>query len=191
MYIYPYFFCVLFIQLLAWIPFSIFRWILVFYVTKLKTDRTEYGNLLETMETLFADDDYTNNVSNSSIVALLEINGDLTVDRLKRVVNKMLEIKEKDAVRYAKLQQYPENIMGYWFWRNEHDFKLEDHLQTLNVADLVSGENWNVETISKMHYKILNNKWPKLKSPWEIILLKNVSSLPHQVIYFILFGKFV
>lgn len=73
------------LQVIFWIPFVFIRW-LVIVLVKFRSDTNQIGNMLDTWETLLADDDFNNNTSNFTLVKVLALNGILTVQNLRKSV---------------------------------------------------------------------------------------------------------
>ncbi|CAL8087566.1 unnamed protein product [Orchesella dallaii] len=154
-------------------------WFIIFLVVRqtvillAKIYRSDFGNILPPLDTLMGEEDYTINTPKTSLVCTLKLKGDLSGQELCTLFNRtVLEatIKtssqpKKTVPRYPELKQCQVDFMGYKFWKNDTNFKLETHIfeQKFQTTDL----------ISNIHEEALNKLYKRKQSPWEIIVIRN------------------
>lgn len=153
------------IILLLWPPCLLYRKLVIIAAKLLRKD---LGSILNSNGILLADEDYVKNPSNCSVVAVLRIDGNLTLHTVHTLVAENIvraKIKDTNKLRYPELQCYPKNYMGYPFWKKDSYFALENHITEYLGTSVVP--------ISKIHQEMLNSKFPRNQSPWQLTIFQN------------------
>lgn len=126
---------------------------------------------------LVADDDLYGIPSNT--VALFVLNGQVTVDNLRRLMYENIISKQNAAGKllYPQLQQFPVRCCKFMFWVWDEDFNIEAHVRLHRVvSDTDENKVWNETDILKLQANLLRKQWMRNKSLWELELVPNYST---------------
>ncbi|CAL8128729.1 unnamed protein product [Orchesella dallaii] len=155
------------LQIILWLPSYIYRCLVLQLVKILRPD---LGPILDPIATLI-DENYSENKANCSIICVLKIGGDLTLQQARNIFStnvmqaKILTAKGNFVLRYPELAQCQVRYMGYTFWKQEIGFQIKNHVW--------EEQNLKAERISEIHEKMLNKTYTEEKSPWELIIIRN------------------
>jgi len=137
--------------------------------TKLaKLFRPEFGKILTTLSTNFSNDRLYTHSECFSIV-IHTIKGHLPVSNLQNLfVTRALDSWLPDgSLRYPELKQYPYKWMGFYFWKPESDFNIQEHIYQLPQKH---DEHLTRQDIRKIVQDLHAKPFAVDKSPWEGLL---------------------
>jgi hypothetical protein len=106
----------------------------------------------------------------SALLTLLFLEGHADIDEIR---NSFLEkvVNRRDAAGSLcnpELQQHLSHILGYYFWKWDDHFKIQDHVR-------LSGWDWEDEKdIRRAVPKLLLSDFEKSKSPWDLYVVFDV-----------------
>lgn len=138
----------------------------------------EYGNLLSYTD-VAADEDFVNTLPKSTIVTTLVLDGKkLALTEFQNIFKKNvldatitaeednitgLSTTRQMKARYPQLQQFISTYWGTLIWKNELDFRLEEHIKERYVDQI---------NLSDIHQELINKPYQKWRSPWEVVLYR-------------------
>jgi hypothetical protein len=177
--------------LTALIPLVIYRRLL-FYSAKYVNPRL--GKMLTTRSSFLAADDFNTKPLVAEVFPLiLEGSPTPSIDKIRnqfqdRVLN--LKCLKTGKLCYPELRQTITRFMGYSFWKNVDDFKLEDYIYTLPAFEHRPIED--SEITQKLAY-FTTKPFPKNRAMWELILIPEYiptpGSMPKSNYFVILFRQ--
>jgi hypothetical protein len=132
--------------------------------------RPDLGKMLQTRGQLFAVDE-TFSEPKCNIVLWMVVEGDVDMKEGKaKLLESVLEKKMSDGqeMRYPELKQYLVKWGGYFFWKEDKEFKLERHI---NVMD--TGKDVGEEEVTSIAEALLQKKWEEGHPLWEGVVVKN------------------
>ncbi|CAL8085280.1 unnamed protein product [Orchesella dallaii] len=77
----------------------------------------------------------------------------------------------RDAKKFPELKQYVDSWMGFLFWKNDHSFKLENHLQPKKIEGETDDEL--EENVCLFMEQLVNKTFHPKRSPWECFVVQN------------------
>ncbi len=92
-----------------------------------------------------------------------------------------VKIEGSSQYRFAKLRQYPQSVMGNWFWKNDTKYNLDEHLNVARFINITCETNVDLDAVTKLHGQFLNKSFPEYRSPWYLTLIENVPQPIDQV----------
>lgn len=119
-----------------------------------------HGKILPTINSIFAVDNITSDPS-CSILLTVGLEGRLSVQEVKQRLQKLLETK-----KYAELQQSLTKWMGFFFWKSDPNFYLDDHVISIT-------EPMGDEDILKLKKTLLKKPYVKGKPLWDFTIVTN------------------
>lgn len=128
-----------------------------------------YGKFVSYFDS-WLEEDFVTNTPRSSIVATLTLNGDISLEELRLIFQKqVLEARSKvnsRKLRYPELTQYLGTFICFRIWKKDHCFNIENHI--------VEHHNFD-RNLDDVHSELQNKTFQKNRSPWEIVLFRNVT----------------
>lgn len=129
-----------------------------------------YGKFINYFDA-WMEEDFVDSIPRNSVVTTLTLQGDMSVEELRSIFHKnVLEIRSKinpRKIRYPELRQYLTTFLGFRIWKCDPSFLIENHI----VEKL---DPWD-GNLNGIHQEQLNKPYNKERSPWEIILIRNVN----------------
>ena len=126
-------------------------------------------SIISARSSVFAADDITGSPK-ATIVVHVTVDGLTDLNGLQgKVLSEMIHrTKESaDTLLYPELQQYAVQFMGFSFWRQESNFKIEDHVW--ECFDPFA--EFRSKDLNEIHEKLIRKPFRAKRSPWEFILL--------------------
>jgi len=156
------------VSILLIFPFAIYR-ITVKYCAKVF--RKDLSDMLSPRSNTFAADRITK-CPKINIVFSIILEGDLDLKRIQSdFTTQVINNKQKDQngkYRYQKLFQYIVNWGGYFFWKDDNDFDLSNHIKSL--PDNIEHTEKDLIALNQAY---LGRKWPSKRPLWEFVLMPN------------------
>lgn len=91
----------------------------------------------------------------------------LVTEFSSRAVNKIQGKEEK--LQYPNLQRHLTSWLGFWFWKNDQNFDVKNHITCSNLnKDFVTSED-----LRQLEQQLLCKPFAEGKSPWEILMIPN------------------
>jgi hypothetical protein len=132
--------------------------------------RSDLGKMLQTRGQLFAVDGmFTEPKCN--ILSSFVLEGDVDIEEVKaKLLGSVLERKTADGLkpRYPEFMQYLVKWGGYFFWKDDKEFKLERHIKVMDTGGDVTEEEMRA-----IGCTLLQNKWEEGHPLWECFMVKN------------------
>lgn len=164
----------------VWIPIYIYRWILTQYI---KLFKSSYGEMLDPFDSAL-EENYSETKPKSTLVFSFVLEGAIELQHLRNLfVQNILQAKISDKkdhnehLRYPELQQYQVDFGGYRFWKDDLSFNIANH-----ISELMYSHDSNF--LTKVHQELVNKLFPKDRSPWEVILVKNYENNENRNVLF-------
>lgn len=144
-----------------------------------KVLRPDLIQILGVRDTFYGIDNINSNPKSSIVVThILEGKLDLetTINRMKHVVS--LPGPNKSEYRYPELRRYLVNWMGFLFWKEDKDFRVENHVKYHKTGNQDKNGNLFAEKINEEYLKhlenqIVNEPYYPGRSAWEIEIVQN------------------
>lgn len=163
---------------LLWIPIYIYRCLLIQYV---KLFKPSFGQILSSCDSAF-EENYSESKPSNTLIFSFVLEGPIELKNLRTLFQQnILEAqipslkKDKDQLRYPTLKQYQVNFGGYRFWKDDSTFNIAGHItERMYIHD----SNY----LTKLHQELMNKLFPKNKSPWELLLIKNYQDNPDKCV---------
>lgn len=164
-------------------PFYLYR----FFVTLLaKLFRPDIIGIVSTRDGVVGLDDVTQKCE--CVLNLLFVyTGEPDINLIRYVFQKrVMDIKNPSGSGYSyeKFKYYYEFWLGFAFWKQEDDFRLEKHIRFCEQTESKASEQ-NNSTTEEDFLKILGplstQIFPPKMSPWEILIVKNYVPTPGKL----------
>ncbi|CAL8085290.1 unnamed protein product [Orchesella dallaii] len=148
---------------LSSIPILIYRWLLSLFTKYFCS--SSFGELVNSTTNVYTSEFlpwHTPKGARCTIVVTLKLDGILPFQRIYNLMKTKWFCKPSN---YPEFQQYIEFFMGFFFWKWEKDFKLENHLKIYRLK-ATSEEGVDEELRNFAEHQLNKPFIPKL-SPWE------------------------
>lgn len=133
--------------------------------------RRDLGELIEARSTIFAVDDFFGKPCNTNGAGIV-LGGHLSVEELRNHFRERIsEAKHGSTKLFPELEQYPAKWMGFFFWKPEKNFRLDEHIKEYDGP--IEFERLNEETASEILLELLKRPFLPGKSPWELYTMPN------------------
>jgi hypothetical protein len=167
------------ILLLLSVPLIIYKHLVVLLA---KVFRPDLASILSPSSAVFAQNDSLEDPKCSVVLPIL-FDGEFGIQEFRdafrtRILEHKTPSSSGELLTYAKLQQCLTDWMGFKFWKEIKDFKLEDYIKVhpdLLVRDEVDNEDEDL--ITKLSADLVTKPYDKTKSPWEFLLVRLVPKL--------------
>jgi hypothetical protein len=170
------------ILLLLSVPLIIYKHLVVLLA---KVFRPDLASILSPSSAVFAQNDSLEDPKCSVVLPIL-FDGEFGIQEFRDAFRtRILEHKTPSSssgelLTYAKLQQCLTDWMGFKFWKEIKDFKLEDYIKVhpdLLVRDEVDNEDEDL--ITNLSADLVTKPYDKTKSPWEFLLVPKLQTREH------------
>jgi hypothetical protein len=145
-----------------------------------KMFKPSLGEMLSTLGTLMTFDDL---YGRPRCNVLLDIcaDGELTAEQYQLAFLEFEERASKDDLVYPELKQGLTSWMGYWFFQNDADFDVKNHIKEYSHP---GKERYTEEDVIEMKEELMQGSWTKGRPMWEIFVINNyfpttANSTPH------------
>jgi len=151
------------------LPFVIYR---TFVKYCAKVFRKDLGNILSPRSSTFAADRITESPKVNIVCALI-LEGELDLKKLQsdfttHVINNAPKDGKGVNRRYQRLFQYIVNWGGYYFWKDDNSFDLNNHIKSLP-----SEAQHTEKDLIALQQLYLGRKWAHKRPLWEFVLVPN------------------
>lgn len=128
------------------------------------------GKILTTRSSLLASDDLRKPLGNLLICLIVE--GSLDVSHLKDLIQKnILEYNESDGkLRYPEMSQNLTRRWGFYFWEDDAEFSLDNHVTV--IPD--KGRSLTENDLEEIKQALIIKEWDPNHPLWEIVVAHNV-----------------
>jgi len=154
--------------ILLTLPFVIYR---TFVKYCAKVFRKDLSDMLSPRSNTFAADRITKCPKHNIVFSII-LEGDLDLKRIQSdFTTQVINNKQKDhngKYRYQKLFQYLVNWGGYFFWKDDKDFDLSNHIKSF--PDNIEHTEKDLIALNQTY---LGRKWPNKRPLWEFVLMPN------------------
>jgi hypothetical protein len=144
-----------------------------------KLFKPSLGRMLSTLGVLLAGDDVYG-LLNTNILIELSSEGDLTAEHYRVAFLELEERANSKEEHYPELKQGLTSWMGYWFFQNDADFDIKNHITEYHNPH---NERYTEENLIKIKEELIQRRWRRGGPLWEIIVIKNYfpegSIIPH------------
>jgi hypothetical protein len=144
-----------------------------------KLFKPSFGRMLSTLGVLFVADDVYG-LSQSNILIHVSSEGDLTAEHYRVAFLELEERANSEEEHYPELKQGLTSWMGYWFFQNDADFDIKNHIKEYHNPHK---ERYTEEDLIKIKEELIQRRWRRGGPLWEIIVIKNYfpegSIIPH------------
>jgi len=148
---------------------SFFSYTLRYVVKHLaKVYRKDLGHMVSAQSILHAVDSI-NSTPKCNLVAVFVTEGSIDIENVRYTLEDRLTNLPKDSkgnTRYRESKQYLVQWAGYYFWKTDPHFKLNDHITVLSEDKEYTEED--VKDIARIN---LERSWPTQKPMWELLLV--------------------
>lgn len=130
----------------------------------------DYGKFLGCYD-LWMCENFNDSISRLSIVSTLTVEGDISLTSLQQIFTKnVLNARTtRNTLRYPELKQYITTFLGFRIWKNDPEFNINNH-----ISEKANNQPEN-HLVARIHEELHNKPYNKYRSPWEIILIRNVN----------------
>jgi hypothetical protein len=158
--------CVLFI--LITIPVYVYRVLVISVAKFVRPDLS----VMHPRSSILAQTDSLDNPQSTIVIQTL-FDGQIPYKEFCDVFrSRVLDAKLKcGKLRYPELRQYMVDWMGFVFFRDIHDFKLEDYVNLHESDKNLNSKKGDLDQICQC---LLTKPFDKTKSPWEIVIVNGV-----------------
>lgn len=122
---------------------------------------------------VWMDENFVDYCPSSSIIATLSLTGQLNLEHFKKLFSDNVIHARLPTLtpkpRYPELRQFLTSFLGFRIWKNNLDFSIDDHICEKHL-------NLDAPDLSLLHQELMNRPYPKMQSPWSIILVHTSSS---------------
>jgi hypothetical protein len=136
-----------------------------------KLFKPSLGEMLSTLGVLMASDDVYGQ-SNCNIMLDVSSEGELTAEQYQLAFLEFEEraSKEDNSLVYPELKQGLTSWMGYWFFENDADFDIKNHIKEYHHP---GKERYTEEDVIEMKEELIQRRWTKGRPLWEIFVINN------------------
>jgi hypothetical protein len=168
------------ILLLLSVPLIIYKHLVVLLA---KVFRPDLASILSPSSAVFAQNDSLEDPK-CSVVLPIVFDGEIGIQEFRdafrtRILEHKTAPSSGELLTYAKLQQCLTDWMGFKFWKEIKDFKLEDYIKIHPDDLLVRDEvvlNEDEDLITKLSADLVTKPYDKTKSPWEFLLVPKLQT---------------
>jgi len=145
-------------------------------LTVAKLGKPDLSKCLTVTGHLFSTEDIYSNPK-TKIVVQIVFEGIIDEHTIRtRIIENLINAKLPNGqLVYPELQQFLVKWCGYYFWKNDTNFDVNNHLRYILQADLNKDINEAVSDDEIVHIwsKILNEGFPENIPLWEIVVIPN------------------
>jgi len=167
------------LMLFIYVPFWLMRQTVVSLAKVLRPDLIK---IVGARDAVLANDDYAGSPK-STIVISHEVNGKFDIETLREIVLARIVLRLDDShgsLKFPEFQQYFVSWGGYLFRKQEHDFRIEEHVKFWKRKDdsgsAPLGPFPQDADLYEIRAQLLTEPYGREKSPWEIILVQNAGA---------------
>ena len=109
---------------------------------------------------------FESDIDKSTIAAFVILDGPHDPNAVEEYHRQFLETQKR--VPFFRLTCVPEKILGYYYWRETHDFKMEEHWRLLDGVD--PDRTYSEREVLQLYGDRRHNvSFPKDKPLWEVL----------------------
>ncbi|CAL8076278.1 unnamed protein product [Orchesella dallaii] len=176
------------IILFIFLPIWIYRYVLEYIVPKLDS---RFSHILKGMGALFsAHTPYTK--PTSVVITNFYLETPLDKNKFINIFNsKVFPLQNKNGSPvYRELKQRIVQKFGYNFWYDVDKFHLSDHIKLLHEYENEPERSVTQLEIEKLAYKLTTRPFHPDRSPWELIIVNNLTHDNDPLIKSVLITRF-
>jgi hypothetical protein len=107
----------------------------------------------------------------------------------KHYMKNVINVRKDGVLSYRKFKYYYESFMGYAFWKEECNFKIEQHVRFCEETEAIlsnsnNNENDGFITEERLTFilgSLSTKPFPPKMSPWEVLIVRNYIPNPNKL----------
>ena len=137
---------------------------------------SELGKMLTALSSSFVVDIHSVYETPKNVILINTVlEGTVDIQRFRQSFATILELKDAKGVPlYPELKQSIVSSLGFFFWKNVQDFRVENHVKFYELNDKensdISADN-SREAVTLFSHNVISRPFQSGQSPWEFLVI--------------------